>query len=89
MPPRPTVRGAVPAPPLTIAVARSFFVLTETRVFPAMMSLRTLLKSVLVRCLTRRYEWNGVTLIAASVGGNFRWLLRSPAFPQISRPVRA
>src|SRR5438105_13311178 len=38
MPPRrPTVRVAVPAPPRTTAFPRSFLVLTETRVFPAMM----------------------------------------------------
>src|SRR6267142_7203278 len=42
MPPRrPTVRVAVPAPPRTMAFPRSFLVLTETRVFPAIMSLRT------------------------------------------------
>ena len=38
---------------------RSFLVLTETRVFPAMMSLRTLLMSVLVRSLTRRAPISG------------------------------
>ena len=32
-----TVRAPVPAPPRTIAFPRSFLVLTETRVFPAMM----------------------------------------------------
>jgi hypothetical protein len=60
MPPRrPTVRVAVPAPPRTIAFPRNFLVLTETRVFPAMMSLRTLLMSVLVRSLTRRGPKSG------------------------------
>ena len=44
---------AVPPPPVTIALPRGFLVLTETRVSPAMMSLRTLLMSVLVRSLTR------------------------------------
>jgi hypothetical protein len=50
----------VPAPPLTIALPRSFLVLTETRVFPATMSLRTLLMSVLVRSLTRRVPMSGI-----------------------------
>jgi hypothetical protein len=47
-------RVAVPAPPRTMAFPRSFLVLTETRVFPAIMSLRTLLMSVLVRSLKRQ-----------------------------------
>jgi hypothetical protein len=61
MPPRrPTVRVAVPEPPRTMAFPRSFLVLTETRVFPAIMSLRTLLMSVLVRSLTRRGPKSGM-----------------------------
>ena len=55
-----TVRVAVPAPPRTMAFPRSFLVLTETRVFPAMMSLRTLLMSVLVRTFTRRVLMRGM-----------------------------
>jgi hypothetical protein len=54
------VRVAVPAPPLTIALPRSFLVFTETRVFPAMMSLRTLLMPVLVRSLTLRVPISGM-----------------------------
>lgn len=46
------MRVAVPIPPFTIARPRSFFVLMETRVFPAMMSLRTLVTSDLVRSTT-------------------------------------
>jgi hypothetical protein len=44
-----TVRVAVPTPPRTLALPRSFFVLTLTRVFPAMMSFKTLLMSALTR----------------------------------------
>ena len=43
----------VPAPPRTMAFPRSFLVLTETRVFLAMISLRTLLMSVFARSLSR------------------------------------
>jgi len=38
---------------------RSFLVSTETRVFPAMMSFKTSLMSVLVRSLTRRVPMSG------------------------------
>jgi hypothetical protein len=44
----------------TMAFPRSVLVLTETRVFPAIMSLRTLLMSVLVRSLTRRVPMSGM-----------------------------
>ncbi|MGY4314150.1 hypothetical protein ACVWW1_003453 [Bradyrhizobium sp. JR3.5] len=58
-PRRPTVLVAVPAPPRTTAFPRSFLVLTATRVFPVIMSLRTLLMSVLVRSLTRLVPMRG------------------------------
>jgi hypothetical protein len=76
---RPTVRVAVPAPPRTMAFPRSFLVLTATRVFPAMMSLRTLLMSVLVRSLTRLVpvRGNDVPLDTACIGDGRRGLLRS------------
>lgn len=43
-----------------MALPRSFFVLTDTRVLPAMMSFKILLMSALVRSLTRRVPINGM-----------------------------
>ena len=54
------VRVAVPTPPRTLALPRSFFVLTLTRVFPAMMSFKTALTSALTSSLTRREPINGM-----------------------------
>ena len=59
------VRVAVPAPPRTMAFPRGFLVLTETRVFPAMMSLRTLLTSVLARSLTQCFAGSATRRTAA------------------------
>ena len=85
MPPRrPTVRVAVPAPPRTMALPRSFFVLTETRVLPAMMSFKTLLMSALVEILhaARPKQRDDVPLDAPGVRDNCRRLFRAPALPE-------
>jgi hypothetical protein len=42
-----------------MALPRSFFVLTLTRVLPAMMSFKTLLTSALTRSFTRRVPISG------------------------------
>src|SRR5882724_2830000 len=78
MPPRrPTVRVAVPAPPLTTALPRSFLVLTETRVFPAMMSLRTLFR----RGPKSGMIWRSIRPVSVVIVEGF---FGRPPFPRIS-----
>jgi hypothetical protein len=54
------VRAPVPAPPNDGLSSQLLGLFTDTRVFPAMMSLRTLLMVVLVRYLTRRVPISGM-----------------------------
>jgi hypothetical protein len=71
MPPRsPTVRVAVPAPPLAIALPRSFLVLTETRGLSGHDILEDFIDVSLGEILnpTSPYKRNDVTLDATSVG---------------------
>ena len=76
-----------PAPPRTIALPRNFLVLTPTRVFPAMMSFKTLLMSALIRSFTRRVPRSGtIWRLCGQCRLRSLRLFRSPAFSKI-RPA--